>query len=252
MWHMTSSRTCTGYTTLVVKRALLFGALLIAAAASAEASETEIRERLMELDPDLVPDQIRPAPVPGLYEVLYGAQVFYITDDGKHLISGGELIDLENRISLTEVSRAAARAELLETYGADKMLVFPATVSRRHTIVVVTDIDCPYCQKFHEHMRDLNASGIEVRYLLYPREGMDSGSYRKSVSVWCSSDRQGALTRAKRQESIPTKTCANPVTEHMDLVDRINVRSTPSIFLPDGALVRGYRPPAELLALLGD
>lgn len=236
----------------MVKRTLLFGTLLLAAAASAETSETQIRERLLELNPDLAPDQIRPAPVPGLYEVLYGAQVFYITDDGKHLISGGELIDLDNRISLTEVSRSAARAELLETYGVDKMLVFPATASRRHTIVVVTDIDCPYCQKFHEHMKEFNASGIEVRYLLYPRAGVDSGSYHKSVSVWCSPNRQDALTRAKRQEPVPPKTCANPVTEHMDLVDRINIRSTPSIFLPDGALIRGYRPPAELLTLLGD
>lgn len=249
---MTNSRTCTGPITLVVKRTLLFGALLLAAAASAEMSETQLRERLMELNPDLAPDRIRPAPVPGLYEVLYGAQVFYITDDGKHLISGGELIDLDNRISLTEVSRAGVRVELLAAYGTDKMLVFPATASRRHAIVVVTDIDCPYCQKFHEHMEELNASGIEVRYLLYPRAGAESGSYQKSVSVWCSSNRQDALTRAKRQEPIPPKTCANPVTEHMDLVDRINVRSTPSIFLPDGSLVRGYRPPAELLPLLGN
>ena len=249
---MTNSRTCTGSITLVVKRTLLFGALLFAAAAYAQTSETQIRERLLELNPDVVPDRIRPAPVPGLYEVLYGAQVFYITDDGKHLISGGELIDLDNRISLTEVSRAAARAEMLDAYGVDKMLVFPATVSRRHTIIVVTDIDCPYCQKFHEHMKELNASGIEVHYLLYPRAGVDSDSYHKSVSVWCSSNRRDALTRAKRQEPVPPKTCANPVTEHMDLVDRIDIRSTPSIFLPDGVLVRGYRPPAELLTLLGD
>ena len=249
---MTSSRTCTGFTILVVRRVLLFGMLLLAAAASAETNEVELRERLLELNPDLVPDQVRPAPVPGLYEVLYGAQVFYITDDGKYLISGGELIDLDSRTSLTEISRATARAGLLEAYGADKMLVFPATGSRRHTIIVVTDIDCIYCQKFHEHMKDINASGIEVRYLLYPRAGVDSGSYHKSVSVWCASDRQDALTRAKRREQISPQTCANPVTEHMALVERIDIRSTPSIFLPDGALVRGYRPPAELLALLGD
>ena len=236
----------------MVKQTLLFGALLLAAAASAEMSETQLRERLLELNSDLAPDRIRPAPVPGLYEVLYGAQIYYITDDGKHLISGGELIDLDNRISLTEVSRAEVRAELLETYGADKMLVFPATASRRHAIVVVTDIDCPYCQKFHEHMEEFNASGIEVRYLLYPRAGAESDSYRKSVSVWCSPDRQDALTRAKRQEPVPPRTCANPVAEHMGLVDRIGVRSTPSTFLPDGTLVRGYRPPAEFLPLLGD
>ena len=250
MSRETNSRTCTASITLVARRGLLFGALLLATAASAEMSETQLRERLLELNPEFVPDRIRPAPVAGLYEILYGTQVFYITDDGKHLLSGAELIDLDNRISLTEVSRAAARVELLESYGAGKMLVFPAVGSRRHSIVVVTDIDCPYCQKFHSHMKELNAAGIEVRYLLYPRAGVESGSYETSVSVWCSPDRQDALTRAKRQEPIPPRTCANPVAEHMDLVDRIDIRSTPSIFLPDGSLVRGYRPPAELLAVL--
>ena len=252
MWHMTNSRTCTGPTILVVKQTLFFGALLLAAAASAEMNEAQLRERLLELNPELAPDRIRPAPVPGLHEVLYGAQVYYITGDGKYLISGGELIDLDNRISLTEASRAAVRTELLEAYGADKMLVFPAVASSRHAIVVVTDIDCPYCQRFHEHMEEYNASGIEVRYLLYPRAGEESESYRKSVSVWCSPDRRDALTRAKRLEPVPPRTCANPVAEHMDLVDQIGVRSTPSIFLPDGRLVRGYRPPAEILALLED
>lgn len=235
----------------MAKRTLLLGALLLASAASAEMNGEQLRERLLLMFPDHAPDLIRPAPAPGLHEVLYGARVLYITNDGKHLISGGDLIDLDNRISLTEVSRAAARVELLDAYGADKMLVFPAGASRRHAIVVVTDIDCPYCRKFHEHMEELNAAGVEVRYLLYPRAGMESGSYHKSVSVWCSQDRRDALTRAKRLEPVPPKTCANPVAEHMDLVKRINIRSTPSIFLPDGTLLRGYRPPAQILTRLG-
>lgn len=249
---MTNSKTCTGFTTLVARRILLFGTLLLAAAASAEMSSEQLRERLQMLIPGHTPDLIRPSPSPGLYEVLYGADIFYITSDGKHLFTGGHLIDVDSRINLTEISRAEVRARLLDAYGTDKMLVFPATTSRRHSLVVVTDIDCPYCQRFHDHIEELNNAGIEVRYLLYPRAGEESESYRKSVSVWCSDDPLDALTRAKRQESVPPKTCANPVLEHIDLVNRINILSTPSIFLSDGSLIRGYRPPAEILALLGD
>ena len=249
---MTNSKTCTGFTTPVARRILLLGTLLLAAAASAETNSEQLRERLQLLIPGHTPDQIRPSPSPGLYEVLYGADIFYITGDGKHLITDGNLIDVDSRINLTELSRAEIRVRLLNAYGTDKMLVFPATMSRRHSLVVVTDIDCPYCQRFHEHIEELNNAGIEVRYLLYPRTGEGSESYRKSVSVWCSNDPLDALTRAKRWESISPKTCANPVLEHMNLVERINIRSTPSIFLSDGSLIRGYRPPAEILALLGD
>lgn len=252
MLHTTNSKTCTGSIIPVAKWAPLLGTLMFAAAATAEMSNEQLRERLQLLIPDHTPDQIRPSPSPGLHEVLYGADVFYITNDGQHLITGGSLIDVDSRINLTEISRAAARAGLLDAYGTDKMLVFPATLPRRHSLVVVTDIDCPYCQKFHEHIEELNNAGIEVRYLLYPRAGEGSESYQKSVSVWCSNDPLDALTRAKRRESISPKTCANPVLEHMNLVERINIRSTPSIFLSDGSLIRGYRPPAEILALLGD
>lgn len=249
---MTNSKTCTGSTTLVARRVLLLGTWLLAAAASAEMDSEQLRERLQLLLPDHTPDRIRPSPSPGLYEVLYGADIFYITSDGKHLLTGGNLIDVDSRINLTEVSRSEIRARLLDAYGADKMLVFPATRSRRHSLVVVTDIDCPYCQRFHEHIEELNNAGVEVRYLLYPRAGEASESYRTSVSVWCANDPLDALTRAKRQESVSPKTCANPVLEHMNLVERINIRSTPSIFLSDGSLIRGYRPPAEILALLDD
>lgn len=252
MWRTTSSRTCTGLIIPVVRRTLLLVTLLLAGSAVAEMGEEQIRERLLELFPDRPPDRIRLSPASGLYEILYGAEVLYITDDGEHLILEGDLYDLDSRTNLAEAARAEARAGLLEAYGADRMLVFPATTSRRHSIVVVTDIDCPYCRQFHEHIEELNGAGIEIRYLLYPRAGEESESYRKSVGVWCSDDRQDALTRAKRLEPVPSRTCANPVAEHMALVNRINARSTPSIFLPGGRLVRGYRPPAELLALLGD
>lgn len=247
---MTNSKACTGCTTLVARRVLWLGTLLLAAAAHAEMSTEQLSERLQLLIPGHTPDQIRPSPSPGLYEVSYGADIFYITSDGKHLVTGGSLFDTGSQINLTEVSRAEIRARLLDAYGTDKMLVFPATTSRRHSLVVVTDIDCPYCQKFHDHIEELNSAGIEIRYLLYPRAGEESESYQKSVSVWCSNDPLDALTRAKRRESISPKTCANPVLEHMDLVHRINIRSTPSIFLSDGSLIRGYRPPTEILALL--
>lgn len=252
MWRMTSSRTCTGPIIPVARRSLLLVALLLAGSATAEAGEKQIRERLLELDLGCTPDRVRLSPASGLYEVLCDAEILYVTDDGGHLIGGGDLYDLDSRTNLTEAARAEVRAGLLEAYGADKMLVFPATMSRRHSLVVVTDIDCPYCRQFHEHIEELNGAGVEIRYLLYPRAGEGSESYRKSVGVWCSDDRRDALTRAKRLEPVASRTCANPVAEHMALVERINARSTPSIFLPGGRLVRGYRPPAELLALLGD
>ena len=247
---MRSSRRCTVPTTHAAKRVLFWGTLLLAASAVAEFGEDQVNERMRQLFPERVPDQIHRSPVPGLYEVFYGTDIFYVTDDGRHILDG-DIYDADQKINLTETSRAKLRASFLNSYSTDKMVVFPASASHQHTLVVVTDIDCPYCRKFHEHIEEFNAAGVEIRYLLYPRAGEGSDSYHTSVDVWCSEDRQDALTRAKRLETIPSKTCANPITEHIDLVNHIGIRSTPSIFLSDGTLVRGYRPPSEILGLLG-
>ncbi len=209
----------------------------------------QIRARLIDLFPEYHPDHVERAPVSGMYQALYGGELLYITEDGRYLLREAELYDLEEMSNLSEQTRSQARARVLQTYGADKMVVFPAK-QQRHYVTVVTDIDCPYCRKFHEHIGVLNRRGVEVRYLMYPRAGEGSDSYHKSVSVWCADDPLQAMTTAKRLQPIEARECANPVLEHMDLVEQIGIRSTPSIFLPDGSLIRGYRPPEELIAVL--
>jgi thiol:disulfide interchange protein DsbC len=86
-----------------------------------------------------------------------------------------------------------------------------------------------------------------VRYLFFPREGPDSESWDKSVSVWCSSNRNDALTRAKKGETIKAAKCnPNPVKRDYELGQDVGLRGTPAIVLPDGDMLPGYVPPAML------
>ena len=43
-------------------------------------------------------------------------------------------------------------------------------------------------------LADYNALGIEVRYLAYPRAGLESQTADKIVSAWCADNRNEALT----------------------------------------------------------
>lgn len=247
-----NSRPCTA----PIIRAASCGLLLLAALAAGAAPAAEpldvdaLRAHLLARFPDHVPDRIRRSPLPQLYEVVYGGEVLYVSEDGRHLLRGAELFELESLTNLTDAVRAEARAQLLADYGTDRLVVYPARGERRHVVTVVTDIDCTYCRKLHGHIEELRGRGIEVRYLFFPRTGQDTPSYDKAVSVWCASDRLDALTRAKRLEPLEARTCANPVVEHMELVESIGISSTPTIFRADGAVIRGYRPPGELQALL--
>lgn len=195
------------------------------------------------------PDQVRSTSVPGLYEVVIGSQIIYLSEDGRFAIQG-DVIDLEARTNLTEARRNDLRVKAVEAVGEDNMVVFSPAGPTKHTVTIFTDIDCGYCRKLHQEIADYNQQGIEVRYLMYPRAGVGSESYDKAVWVWCADDRQDAITRAKRGEEIPHKTCANPVKAQFELGQALGVRGTPSIILENGQMVPGYVPAAQLAKML--
>jgi thiol:disulfide interchange protein DsbC len=223
--------------------------VLTAPASADEQGGTDaLRARLSVLVPDLQPDSITPTPVDGVYEVTYGAQVLYLSEDGRYFFRGN-LIDLEKSEDLTEAAQTKIRAEVLSTLDEDQMIIFSPR-EPKHTITVFTDIDCGYCRKLHSEIDQYLTEGIEVRYLAFPRAGIESPSYDTAVAVWCAADRNDAITKAKRDEPVPERTCKNPVAKQMELGKMLGVSGTPAIFLEGGELVPGYQPAKALAATL--
>lgn len=196
---------------------------------------------------------ITESPLPGVYQVTVGTQVAYITADGRYLIQG-ELYDLDSSRNLTEQSRAARRVDLLAGVDPDSMIVFsPKDGQVKHTVTVFTDVDCGYCRQFHREIDQVNALGIEVHYLSYPRTGRDTESWAKAENVWCASDRNEALTRAKLGGVVQENDCGDtPVADHFDLGHQVGVRGTPAIFSESGDYLGGYLPPATLAKQLDE
>ena len=211
-------------------------------------AQEAITKSLGKIFPGVTPDKIAPSPMEGVSEVLIGPRLMYVSNDGKYLLQGS-LIDLKTRVDISEARRDGIRLDALNELGEDKMIVFPAK-EQKHVITVFTDIDCGYCRKLHAEMDKYNAEGITVRYLMFPRAGIDSASYKKAVSVWCSKDQQDAMTRSKSGENLPNVTCDNPVKEEYELGQLIGVRGTPAIVMEDGAMLPGYVPAARLVKAL--
>lgn len=208
----------------------------------------ELRQSLGALLPGVQTESVRETPMKGLYEIVMGAQVFYMSADGQYLIQGN-LVDVATRTNLTDASRNTARRAAVDGVAEERMVVFsPEEV--KHSVTVFTDIDCGYCRKLHSEIEGYNEEGIEIRYLFYPRSGAATPSYGKAVSVWCADDRKQALTDAKSGKEVPAKECDNPVTEHMALGEAMGVTGTPALVLEDGELVPGYIPPDRLAAFL--
>lgn len=221
--------------------AVLFGTPLFADQAADEAA---IRQALKGLDIH----SISPAPVAGLYEVVAGAHVVYMSADGRYMLQG-ELVDVKTRQSLTEPRRREVQRAAIDAVDEASMIVFqPKKV--KHTVTVFTDIDCGYCRKLHNELDQYLDAGIKVRYMMYPRAGVGSDSYKKAVAVWCSDDRNAALTDAKAGKSIEMKTCENPIDDHMQLAALLGLRGTPFIVLEDGQTQPGYVPARQLSKFL--
>ncbi|HJP05961.1 MAG TPA: DsbC family protein, partial [Arenicellales bacterium] len=186
-------------------------------------------------------------PVSGLYQVAFGTQIVYLFEDGKHLLSG-DLIDLDASVNLSEDARKSGRKAVIDGLDEAGMVVFSPSQPRSH-ITVFTDTECGYCVRLHREMDQLLAGGVEVRYLGYPRAGVQSPSFDTLVSVWCAEDPQQAMTDAKSGKTIESRSCDTDIGRHMEAAQLVGVRGTPTIVLQDGKTIPGYVPAGELIGL---
>ena len=207
---------------------------------------------LKHLPPGSKLDDLQASQIPGIYQFTQGAEISYITADGKYFIDGN-LYDMDSRENLTEVLRARARVAMISAVPESEMLIF-GPKNPQYTITVFTDVDCGYCRKLHSEMAELNRLGVRVRYMFFPRTGPNTESWKKAEVVWCSADRNEALTRAKA--GIPldlSKTCAaTPVAREYALGQSVGVRGTPAILTENGNYISGYMPPRELVQQIRD
>jgi len=222
-------------------------------AATEDAAAQQILARLKAARPDLDYTPPRPSTMAGLYEVkVVGGPTLYVSADGQQFVAGDLYsVGESGFFNVAERERKVERRELLAAVDPKDMIIF-SPPKPKATVTVFTDVDCGYCRKLHKEMPELNRLGIAVHYLAFPRAGLDSPSYRRIATAWCSDDPKEALTRMKNGESIPENVCAdNPVAAQMHLGESIGVSGTPAMVLEDGTLVPGYRPAQQLAHELG-
>lgn len=214
----------------------------------AETDDVEkLRQALAKIMPQVAPSKISPSPVAGMYEVIVGAQVVYMSVDAKFMIEG-DLINLATNENVSEGAKSAIRLAGMNKIGEENMIVY-APEKIKETITVITDIDCGYCRLLHSEIPNYLENNIAVRYIFKPVLGGEKGM-EKTISVWCSDDQRSALDIAKAGGDIKRKTCKNPIGEHLKFAYESGARGTPAIILEDGQLLAGYVRYDKLIAEL--
>ena len=210
--------------------------------ADQQADIEQLKGNLTKEMPELTISEIKTTPIDGLYQLITGSRLFYLTPDLKYAFRGS-IIELDSQTDITARDQGKLSMQAIENIGEQNMVIFePKEGKAERTITVFTDTSCPYCARLHEEVPTLNEAGIRVRYLLYPRAGIGSDAHKVLQSVWCSDDRQQALTDAKAGKDIGEKSCDNPIPQHMELARLVGLQGTPLIFTDAGEMVSGYRP----------
>lgn len=225
------------------KHYLLLTLLMTAVSGLAHADDAAIQQSLKKLG--LQQTEIQPSPLPGMKTVLTESGVLYVTEDGKQFIqgplydvSGGQPVNVTNKLLEKKVEALSS-----------EMIVYKAP-KEQHVITVFTDITCGYCRKLHSQMADYNALGITVRYLAFPREGMNGQVAKNMESVWCAAERKKAFSTAMNGGEVSPIDCKIDLSQQYKLGILYGIQGTPAILLQNGMMIPGYQGPQEMKQLL--
>lgn len=184
--------------------------------------------------------------IDGLFEVKSNQGIFYVSADGTRLIAGNMFdVTQDQPTNLTEQSMASLRKS--ELAKVENEMVVYSSSKQKYEVTVFTDTTCGYCQRLHENLGQYLDAGITVRYMAFPRGGMNSKGGQQLQSAWCAEDPKKALTKLKNDESVASSSCDNPVAKHYAMGQAFGVTGTPAFVLPDGRMLPGLRTPDALL-----
>ena len=149
------------------------------------ASEDNIRESLKNILPDgAIIESIEATPIENMYAVYYGdLQPIYVTKDGSFFIYGDIYKINSNSISnITDESIAERRKIILKDIPSNELISFKSK-NEQFSVIVFTDVDCGYCRKLHNQIKEYNKLGISINYAAYPRSGLGTSAFTKMVGA---------------------------------------------------------------------
>jgi len=222
--------------------ALLTASLLAGQVAADEATlRKNLAERLKNL-PKI--DEVTKTPVPGLWEVRIGNELFYSDDAGDHLIQGS-IIDTRTRSDLTQERIDKLTAIAFGSLPLNDAIVWKQGSGERK-LAVFADPNCGYCKRFE---RDLvNVKDVTVYTFLYPILGGDSPD--KARDIWCAKDATKVWRDWMVESKPPPKTAGQCDTSALkrvaELARKHRVTGTPALVFENGTRVPGALPAEQV------
>lgn len=178
--------------------------------------------------------------VGGLWEVRGKAQGRMFTvyvDFSKQYMLKANVLRLKDRVDISHV----VDVNELRTEGAFLLGDEKAAVK----VFVITDVKCSHCRQLHQELKKVVAANPNIAFYI---KLMAMLTDKPTVhSIVCSGSLQ-VMEDAMADKPVPAATCSsNAVEETLAFAKRWQIRSTPTLILPDGKVLSGGRPADVLL-----
>ena len=223
-------------------------ARLIGAAEVHSAADT-IRHTLEARFPGVKILDIKPAPIPHLYEVMTEGGVVYSDEAGDYLIQGS-LMQTSSKRNLTAESMDAHNSIDFKALPFDHAIKIVKGSGKRR-LVVFADPDCPYCQKLEREL--LPVTNVTIYTFLYPLDELHPQASERARAIWCAPNRGQAWTQwvLERRQPPDKGSCKQiPLEENAKLAQGFGINATPTLFTSNGHRISGVRTTDKLEALL--
>lgn len=198
---------------------------------------------------EVTPDSVATTPVPGIFEVTNGMDVFYADATGRYAFIDGRLIDTLEKRDLTQAKLAALAAISFDDLPLD-LAVKTVRGDGSRKLAVFEDPACPVCRSMQSALARLD--NVTIYAFTYPVISPDS--IPAAVATWCSAqDARESRWQAYMDGAPVPKQIEPHCEEAMQVVRRIvdfgrarGIRNTPTMVLGDGRRVLGAMPSEEL------
>jgi len=219
--------------------AAALGLALAALSTGAASQEAAIREAISKRLPQLKAiDEVRPAAIPGLYEIrVNGTEIYYTDAKGNYLIQGS-IFETKGLRNLTE-----ERINKLTAIKFDSLPIKDAlTIVRGNgarKLAVFQDPNCGYCKRFERDLQKVD--NVTIYMFLYPILGQDSAD--KSKAIWCAKDKAQAwqdwMLRDQPAPAAAAMCDTSPLARNVEFGKSYRIQGTPTLFFEDGSRIPG-------------
>lgn len=188
-------------------------------------------------------NEIKFSEVGGLWEVkgqARGKMFTVYVDYSKHYLIAGNIIRLRDGVNISR----SVEIDQLNSAGAFLIGNEAAAVK----VFVFTDVNCSHCRHLHKELYKVVEQNTNIAFYVKLMALMTDK--KKVNSIVCSGSIK-LLDDAMADKPVPESDSACPaVDETMAFAKQWNIRSTPTLILPDGKILPGGRSADALLELL--